>query len=127
MKTFKDTNNQLHIIDEAFTHLLPDGCIEITQEEADAIHLANNPPPTIEQIRAVMKPLSPAQVRLVLNQFGLLTQVESAIASGGQELKIEWEFRTEFKRDNALLTSMATSLGLTDEQLDAMFEAGVLL
>ena len=45
MKTFKDTNNQLHVIDEAFTHLLPDGCIEITQEEADAIHLANNPPP----------------------------------------------------------------------------------
>lgn len=45
MKNFKDTNNQLHVIEEAFTHLLPDGCIEITQEEADAIHLANNPPP----------------------------------------------------------------------------------
>ena len=45
MKIFKDTNNQIHVIDESFTHLLPDGCIEITQEEADAIHLANNPPP----------------------------------------------------------------------------------
>ena len=46
MKTFKDTNNQIHVIDEAFTHLLHSGCIEITQEEADAIHLANNPPPS---------------------------------------------------------------------------------
>ena len=53
MKTFKDTNNQLHVIDEAFTHLLPAGCIEITQEEADAIQLANNPPPDPQlQIKA---------------------------------------------------------------------------
>ena len=42
---FKDTNNQLHVIDESFTHLLPQGCIEITQEEADAIHIEKNPPP----------------------------------------------------------------------------------
>jgi hypothetical protein len=127
MKTFKYTNNQIHVIEDEFKHLLPSGCIEITQEEADAIHLANNPPPTIEQIRAMIKPLSPAQVRLVLNQYGLLTTVESAIASGSQELKIEWEFRTEFKRDNALLNSMATTLGMTDVQLDEMFAAGILL
>jgi len=80
-----------------------------------------------EQLRAQIKPLSAAQARLVLNQFGLLTQVETAIASGSRDLQIEWEFRTEFKRDNALLNSMATSLGMTDVQLDAMFAAGILL
>jgi hypothetical protein len=43
MKTFKDTNNQLHVIDEAFTHLLTEGCIEITNEEAEAIRVSQLP------------------------------------------------------------------------------------
>lgn len=98
---------------------------DITLEEDAPV--VEQTPLTVEEKRALLAPLSPAQVRLVLNQFGLLTKVESAIAVGSQELKIEWEFRTEFKRDNALLNSMAKSLGLTDEQLDAMFEAGILL
>lgn len=96
----------------------------------NALTPAPLPPPlplTIEQIRAQLHSLSPAQVRLVLNQFGLLTQVETAIAAGSRELQIEWEFRVEFKRDNVLLNSMATGLGLTDVQLDNMFKVGILL
>lgn len=72
-------------------------------------------------------PLNPAQVRLVLNQFGLLDIVETAIKSSDRSLQIEWEFRTEFARDNTLLLTMATTLGITDLQLDLMFEAGILL
>jgi hypothetical protein len=71
--------------------------------------------------------LNPAQVRLVLHQFGLLDTVEAAIKAGDRSLQIEWDYRTEFARDNDLLVSMATTLGITDSQLDAMFEAGVLL
>lgn len=74
-----------------------------------------------------LRPLSPAQVRLVLNQYGLLAQVEATIAAGSRDLQIEWGFRTEFNRDNVLLNSMATSLGLSAGQLDNMFKAGVLL
>jgi hypothetical protein len=72
-------------------------------------------------------PLNPAQVRLVLNQFGLLDTVESAIKAGDKSLQIEWDYRTEFARDNDLLLSMAKSLNINDKQLDAMFEAGALL
>ena len=49
MKYFKDTDNQIHAIEEGFEHLLPFGCVEITKEEADAIA---NPPLTPEQIIA---------------------------------------------------------------------------
>ena len=49
MKYFKDTNNQVHGIEEGFEHFLPSGCIEITEEEADAIA---NPPPTAEELQA---------------------------------------------------------------------------
>jgi len=68
MAYFKDTNNQLHVIDEAFTHLLPDGCIEITQEEANTIQaqqeaeaLAKLPvvvPPTKEELLAELQALT---------------------------------------------------------------------
>lgn len=50
MPHYKDSQNKLHFLDDAaFAHLLPDGCVEITQEEADAIA---NPPPAPEQIIA---------------------------------------------------------------------------
>jgi hypothetical protein len=54
MKTFKDTNNKLHVIDEAFIHLLPNGCLEITQEEADAI-LAPTPQQVADASSALAK------------------------------------------------------------------------
>lgn len=67
MKTFKDSNNQVHVIDENFTHLLPAGCIEITQEQANIIlaekqaeYEAANPivQPTKEQLLAELQALT---------------------------------------------------------------------
>ena len=46
---FKDTNNNLHFLDDAsFIHLLPSDCVAITDEEAQAIQAeieANQPAP----------------------------------------------------------------------------------
>jgi hypothetical protein len=52
MKYFKDINNRVHAIEEGYEQLLPVGCVEITNDEADVI--ANPPPPpkTPEQIEA---------------------------------------------------------------------------
>lgn len=82
-------------------------------------------PPLPEPVQ--LSPLDKVQVRKVLTQFGLRQQVEDAVAAGSQDLKDEWNFRDTFVRDNSLLVSMATSLGITDAQLDLMFEAGALL
>lgn len=126
MQNYKDLNNKIHAIDaDKFEYLLPQGCVKITQAEADILQQA--PALTVEQSRALLRPLSPAQVRLVLDQFGLLTQVESAVALGNKKLKVEWEFRTEFARNNAVLMSMASALGITDAQLDQMFSIGITL
>lgn len=49
MSHYKDTNNNLHFLDDAsFIHLLPSDCVEITDEEAQAIQAeieANQPAP----------------------------------------------------------------------------------
>lgn len=92
-----------------------------------AISVDMLPLPSAAELRTQLKPLAPAQIRLVLDQFGLLAQVESAVAAGDKKLKVEWEFRIEFTRENATLNAMATALGLTAAQLDKMFEVGATL
>ncbi len=62
------------------------------------------------------------QARLALHQSNLLVQVNTAITSGtDEELKIEWEYATELKRDFPSLVILATSLSLTETQLDDLF------
>jgi len=44
MPNYKDTNNNLHFLDDAsFTYLLPTGCISITAEEAQSIRISQLP------------------------------------------------------------------------------------
>ena len=51
MQTYKDTNNQLHVLDSVdFEHLLPVGCVAITAVEADAIRQAAIVPPTANEL-----------------------------------------------------------------------------
>lgn len=50
MPYYKDLSNKLHFLDSAdFEHLIPEGCIEITEAEVDILA---NPPPTAEQVKA---------------------------------------------------------------------------
>ena len=53
---YKDPQNNLHDIEPDFAHLLPAGCIAITQEEADAIVASKVVPPTYQQLRAAAYP-----------------------------------------------------------------------
>lgn len=68
--------------------------------------------------------ITPFQARAVLIQMGLMPQVEAIIAQADPIAKAAWEFATVFERSSPTLNSLAGALGLTDEQLDAMFEAG---
>ena len=44
MPNYKDTNNNLHFLDDAsFSYLLPTGCIPITEEEAESIRISQLP------------------------------------------------------------------------------------
>jgi len=54
---YKDPNNNLHFLDSAeFDHLLPAGCIKITDEEAETIRLSKVVPPTYSELRAAAYP-----------------------------------------------------------------------
>lgn len=45
MKIYKAPDNSLHVIDPEFAHMLPPGCVPITEAEANAIRAARPVPP----------------------------------------------------------------------------------
>lgn len=63
------------------------------------------------------------QARLTLLSAGLLDVVEAYMSREDtpRAVVIEYEDATQWHRDSALVTGVATALGLTDEQVDDLF------
>jgi len=84
-------------------------------------------PPTAEEARASMLPISRRQLRLALVRNGIsLASIDAAIASmpDGQdkeEAEIEWADAASFERLHPTLALIGAALGLTDAQIDAMW------
>ncbi|MDX0615164.1 hypothetical protein GOD03_11785 [Sinorhizobium medicae] len=92
------------------------------------VHVYEPPsPPTPEEIRAAMPKLSARQFRIGLVRGGFtlaqVTSVIEAMPEGAtkEEAKIEWEYATTFDRMHPLIASVGAALGLSDEQIDAMW------
>lgn len=79
----------------------------------------------------VLPPITKRQLRLTLVRNGIaLSTVEAAIASmpGGlpkDEAKIEWADASTFNRTHPTLLLIASSLGLTEAQIDTMWREAV--
>ncbi|MDK1377086.1 MULTISPECIES: hypothetical protein [unclassified Sinorhizobium] len=90
-------------------------------------------PPTPEEIRAGMPPLTARQLRLgLINNGFTLAQVGAVIEAmpdgpDKETARIEWEFATNFNRMHPLIASVGSALGLTDIQIDTMWTAAVNL
>lgn len=75
---------------------------------------------TVEK-RPVPEEVSAAQIRLFLDQAGMLADVEAKIATMSKAVQIEWEYRDKFRRSSPLLNEVAKVFHLTDEQIDDFF------
>ena len=54
---YKNLEDNLHFLDSTeFEHLLPVGCVQITDEEAETIRLSKVVPPTYKDLRASAYP-----------------------------------------------------------------------
>lgn len=67
--------------------------------------------------------ITPLQGRLALKHANLLAAVEGAILAANGETQIWWEYATLWHRSHPLLNTLATSLGLSSEQVDELFIA----
>ena len=115
-----------------------DGRIDLTDDElvaaikyTNAAIMPTPAPLTADEItllnRANLQPLSAWQIRKALSQFGLRDAVEQAMSAAPIDLQDSWHYASQFKRDDDVLLGAALALGLTDAQVDAMFEAGATL
>lgn len=60
------------------------------------------------------------QAKLQLLEIGLLDEVEDLVAQD-RKVQLYWKEADNFYRTDSILLSMATAIGLTDEQLDELF------
>lgn len=93
-------------------------------EYASWVQSGNSPEEFYEEpLPPVPESVSRFQARAALYQSQLLDAV-NAIMSNEQTpmmAKLAWQDAQEFRRDSALVQSMGTTLGMTEEQLDDLF------
>ena len=70
--------------------------------------------------KEVPQAITPLQSKLQLLEIGLLDEVE-ALVTADRKVQLYWEYASVIERDNEILLMMATSLGMTEEQLDDLF------
>jgi hypothetical protein len=71
--------------------------------------------------------ITPRQARLALNFYDLRSSVDAAMLMASQNIKDEWAFANEIRRDWPALQVLAASLGITNTQLDELFIYGATL
>lgn len=74
-----------------------------------------------------VQPLSPRQFRQALTAAGIRAAVEAAVAAADQDTKDWYGYATSFERNHTVLVAMATAMGKTDADIDALFALGATL
>ena len=92
------------------------------------------PSPVVEEHEPVstrVTRVTMRQARLALLGAGKLPAVNAAIAAmqgaQGEAARIEWEYSQEVQRDRGLVSALSSQLGMTEEQLDALFTAAAAI
>jgi hypothetical protein len=119
------------IVDDEHKQYSVDGIslrLPITTSDAHAIEVINGmapenwqpPQPSIEEMRTKMS-CSPFQGRMALAEAGLLSEVETAISQADEKTKTAWEYALVWQRTSEMISSLAASLNMTEEQVDTLF------
>ena len=68
--------------------------------------------------------ISKFQARSIIRQYGLLDQVEALVSNPEADVTLvdAWNHAQEFRRLSPTLSGVCQLLGLTDEQIDTMFD-----
>lgn len=104
--------------------------VEYTNEEGvvvtEAEQIAAYEAQRAAQRRATMT-CTPRQARLALASQGLYETVQTTVVAISDEARIEWEYATTIERTSPLIDAMKGALGMTDEDLDNLFDLAVTL
>ena len=67
------------------------------------------------------------QFRKALRQLGKIDAVKAYVETADEETQEAWEYATEFRRLDPFIVQGMAALGVSDEDVDAVFELAVTL
>ena len=120
-----DVTALIHATDAEAAVRLADGRTAVvpasSPDYAEAVKLAAETPRT-----AVPAEVTNAQARAALRAAGLLDTVQAAIdKAAADEVRDAWEYSPTISRGSSLVASLGTAIGLSPEQIDALFAEAV--
>lgn len=73
--------------------------------------------------------VSPLQARKALKAAGLLAQVQAMVAAAPEDddIRLAWDWALTWERDSPFVATLGAALGLTAEQIDALFTQAAAL
>jgi hypothetical protein len=86
---------------------------EMTEQEDAPAAIEALPTPKVAQV-------SMRQARLALLKAGLLDAIDRHMSEPDQ--RIRWDYATTVERNNPTVVEVAASIGLSDEQVDSLFD-----
>lgn len=75
----------------------------------------------------VPEAITAAQCRIALLRAGLADDIEAYVSTQPTEVRVEWEYATEVRRDHPLLCAGAAAIGMSASQVDDLFRAAALI
>jgi len=79
------------------------------------------------QARRAALVCTPRQARLALAQAGLLPAIEAWVTAAAETTQIEWQYANEIRRDWPPIAEAVVALGMSDTQLDTLFDLAMTL
>lgn len=107
---------------DQFPEYTTDEGVVVTEAEQIAAYEAQK-----DAERRASMACTPRQARLALASQGLYEAVQTTVVAISDQARIEWEYATMVERTSPLIDAMKGSLGMTDEDLDNLFELAVTL
>lgn len=80
----------------------------------------------LAEIRSRMS-VSPLQIRRALLQKNLLKDVTAFVEQADIEIRMAWEYAVQIDRSDAMITTAAVGLGITEAEVDDLFRLAATL
>lgn len=118
-------DNQIEPPDNAYyigEQLLDGSVNDIVGTAADFPHVFvgwDRPVPEVQDMMNAA--ITPRQARLALLEVGLLETVQAMVAQQDANVRIQWEYANDIKRNDPLVCGLLAALGKTPKQIDELF------
>ena len=98
------------------------------QEYLEWLAEGNEPEPYVAPPAPPVTQVTAYQAKIQLSRSGLYDSVVTTVnTSDNPELKIAWEVATSFERNSLFILALQPELGLTDAQVDDLFQQASLI